>query len=64
MSDEQRRPVLISGATRILECCESTARRLADSGVLPCTRTPGGVRVFDEAAVRKVAAERKERRGS
>jgi len=64
MSDEHRRPVLISGAARILECCPDTVRRLVAIGVLPATRTPGGVRVFDEAAVRKVAAERKERRGS
>jgi excisionase family DNA binding protein len=62
MNEESRRPVTVSEAARILECCVDTVRRLAETGILPVARTPAGVRIFDERQVRKLAAERQERR--
>lgn len=51
-------------AARVLERSEDTARRYADAGVLPTTRTPSGVRLFEAAAVYALAARLKAGRRS
>jgi hypothetical protein len=38
--------VSIPGAARILGYSESYTRALADAGVIPCTRSPTGTRIF------------------
>jgi DNA-binding transcriptional MerR regulator len=37
------------GAARILELCENTIRKLADSGELACERDYAGRRLFSQA---------------
>jgi excisionase family DNA binding protein len=48
----------ISGAARRLGICESTVRKLADSGELPSTRTDTGVRLFLDADLDEWLAKR------
>jgi DNA-binding transcriptional MerR regulator len=56
MAQEYR---LISEVARELACSTSNVRLLAESGKLPVIRTATGVRLFADADVRKLAAERR-----
>ena len=53
----------ISGAARVLECSEQTARKYADSGKLPSVRAGNGVRLFRESDVKDLAAKLEQSRG-
>ena len=54
-------PVLVTEASRLLECSEDTVRRLEATGVLPARRTAAGVRVFERVDVLRLASERANR---
>ena len=54
--------ITISRAAKILGSAEATVRDQADRGVLPVERTSSGVRLFDEAVVTRIAAERQAKR--
>jgi DNA-binding transcriptional MerR regulator len=59
MTHDEHRPVLlISEAARVLAVCADTLRRWDSRGILRAARTSRGVRVFDEGAVRQLAAQR------
>ncbi|HEV2356376.1 MAG TPA: helix-turn-helix domain-containing protein [bacterium] len=53
--------MLPSEAARILGVSATYVRVLADRGDLPATRTEGGVRLLDRAAVEKLARDRGDR---
>lgn len=55
--------VLITTATaaRILRTSEGTVRALERRGELPATRTPTGMRLFEQAVVERVARNRAQR---
>jgi DNA-binding transcriptional MerR regulator len=48
-----------NGAAERLDVSPPTVVRLADTGVLPCFKTESGRRVFEVAAVERLAAERR-----
>lgn len=50
--------ITVGGAARILERSTDRVRQLADEGVLPCVRTASGLRLFERAAVERLAAQR------
>jgi excisionase family DNA binding protein len=56
------RPLTVSPVARLLRVSVESVRRLSDVGALPCTRTPGGVRLFDFADVIVFARARQRRR--
>jgi excisionase family DNA binding protein len=58
-----RHLITTSGAARILEQSEGTVRRLENKGEITAIKTERGMRLFDRAAIERVAAERKARRG-
>ena len=51
-------PCLAAEAARILGVTPATVRLMESRGELPATRTASGVRIFDRAAVERLAAER------
>lgn len=64
MADDPNQPFTLGDACWALRLSEEQVRRLADAGVLPCERTPGGYRIFRRSAVEELAAERAaQRRG-
>jgi len=54
--------LLASDAGRLLGCSAQTVRLLEERGELKAARTPNGTRLFTVADVRKLAAERNEKR--
>ena len=54
-------PITVSPAARILKCSEAAVRALERRGDLQATRTSTGIRLFDRAAVERLALERAER---
>ncbi len=56
--DESTHLVRIADVARELGLSPSRIRQLADSGLIPSTRTPGGHRLFDLGAVRAEVARR------
>ncbi|SRR5216683_397012 len=56
MADQSEHLVRIADVARELGLSSSRIRQLADSGVIPSSRTPGGHRLFDLAAVRAAVA--------
>lgn len=57
-ADEAEQPVRIADVARELGLSPTRIRQLADAGVIPSTRTSGGHRLFDLAAVRAAIARR------
>jgi anti-sigma regulatory factor (Ser/Thr protein kinase) len=55
---ESQQPVRIADVARDLGLSPSRIRQLADSDVIPSTRSPGGHRLFDLGAVRAAVARR------
>jgi len=55
---ESQQPVRIADVARELGLSPSRIRQLADSDVIPSTRSPGGHRLFDLGAVRAAVARR------
>ena len=58
MAEVPDQPVRIADVARELGLSPSRIRQLADTGVIPSTRTSGGHRLFDLAAVRAAIARR------
>lgn len=58
MTDTTDHPVRIADVARELGLSPTRIRQLADSGVIPSTRTTGGHRLFNLAAVRAAIARR------
>jgi STAS-like domain of unknown function (DUF4325)/MerR family regulatory protein len=58
MADQPEHLVRIADVAHELGLSASRIRQLADSGVIPSTRTPGGHRLFDLAAARAAVARR------
>ena len=58
MADQLEHLVRIADVARELGLSASRIRQLADSGVIPSSRTPGGHRLFDLAAVRAAVVRR------
>jgi excisionase family DNA binding protein len=58
MAEAPDQPVRIADVARELGLSPSWIRQLADTGVIPSTRTSGGHRLFDLAAVRAAVARR------
>ncbi len=58
MADTPEQPVRIADVAQELGLSQTRIRQLADSGVIPSTRTSGGHRLFDLAAVRAAVARR------
>jgi excisionase family DNA binding protein len=55
-------PMTVSGVARLLRCSADLVRYLERTGRLRATRTDGGIRLFAEADVRRLAAERARRK--
>jgi excisionase family DNA binding protein len=49
-------------AAFLLRLSQEAVRRLEDTGVLPATRTPTGLRIFRRADVEQLAQQRADRR--
>lgn len=58
MDDSPGQPVRIADIARELGLSPTRIRQLADAGIIPSTRTAGGHRLFDLAAVRAAVARR------
>jgi anti-sigma regulatory factor (Ser/Thr protein kinase) len=58
MTEEPERLVRIADVVKELGLSPSRVRQLADLGIIPSTRTAGGHRLFDLAAVRAAVARR------
>jgi excisionase family DNA binding protein len=58
MVDQPEHLVRIADVARELGLSHTRIRQLADSGLIPSSRTPGGHRLFDLAAVRAAVARR------
>jgi excisionase family DNA binding protein len=58
MADQPEHLVRIADVAHELGLSASRIRQLADSGAIPSSRTPGGHRLFDLAAVRAAVARR------
>jgi excisionase family DNA binding protein len=56
--DESPQLVRIADVARELGLSPSRIRQLADNGIIPTTRTPGGHRLFDLEEVRAAVARR------
>ena len=50
--------ITVSAVAQIMRRCEDTIRTWADSGKLPSTRTPSGIRIFKKTDVLKFLALR------
>lgn len=58
--------MLTGAVARAAGLAEKRIRAYADAGLLPCTRTPEGVRIFPASApklAREIHARRMQRRG-
>jgi excisionase family DNA binding protein len=64
MPDSSAELVRIAEVARELGLSASRVRQLADTGLIPATRTQGGHRLFDLTAVRAAVARRELRSGS
>ena len=58
------RTVLPSEAARMIGCSPQWIRALVDSGRLPAERGPGGIRLIDRRAVKRLAQERARERAA
>jgi hypothetical protein len=54
--------ITVSPTARLLDSSEGAVRQQARRGELPCTVTESGIRLFDRAAIERIAAERRARR--
>jgi hypothetical protein len=58
MAQASEHPVRVADVARELGLSPTRIRQLADAGVIPSSRTPGGHRLFDLGAVRAAVARR------